>query len=67
MLIEKARIQSTVDNSTTVATAWVNHRMVGFARFMADFVFNDQINNVVVDEEYIRLWYWEKTGKNNIN
>ena len=41
-----------VDNSTILATAWNNHRMVGFARCMTDFVFNCQINNVVVDEEY---------------
>ena len=41
-----------IEKSTIVATAWDNHRMVGFARCMMDFVFNDQINNVVVDEEY---------------
>ncbi len=41
-----------VDNSTIVATAWDIHRMAGFARCMTDFVFNGQINTVVVDEEY---------------
>ena len=49
---DKARIKSMVENSTIVATAWDNHSMVGFARCMTDFVFNGQINNVVVDEEY---------------
>jgi hypothetical protein len=32
--------------------AWDNPRIVGFARCMTDFVFNDQINTVIVDEEY---------------
>ncbi len=41
-----------IENSSIVATAWEKHRMVGFARCQTDHVFNGQINNVVVDEEY---------------
>ncbi|MBU1343249.1 MAG: hypothetical protein KKE44_01535 [Proteobacteria bacterium] len=35
---DKARINSMVENSTIVATAWDNHSMVGFARCMTDLV-----------------------------
>ena len=33
-------------------TAWDKDKLIGFARFLTDFVFNGQINNVVVDKEY---------------
>ena len=46
------RIKLMFENSTIIVTAWDNDKMVGFARCLTDFVFNGQINNVVVDEEY---------------
>ena len=49
---DETRIKSMIENSTIVVTAWDDQRMVGFARSLTDFVFNGQINNVVVDEEY---------------
>ena len=49
---DRARVKSMVENSTIVGTAWDKMRMVGFARCMTDGVFNGQINNVVVDENY---------------
>ncbi len=50
--MDEARLKSMIENSTIVVTAWDKNRMVGFARCLTDFVFNGQINNVVVDEEY---------------
>jgi ribosomal protein S18 acetylase RimI-like enzyme len=49
---EEARVQTMVENSTIVVTAWDGSRMVGFARCMTDYAFNGQINNVVVDDDY---------------
>ena len=43
------RLQSMVENSQIVVTAWKDSYMVGFARCTTDYVFNGQINNVVVD------------------
>ncbi|MEG1798229.1 MAG: GNAT family N-acetyltransferase, partial [Clostridium sp.] len=39
-------------NSQIVITAWDDELMVGFARCTTDYVFNGQINNVVVDALY---------------
>lgn len=47
-----ARLQLMVENSQIVVTAWDKKRMIGFARCVTDYVFNGQINNVVVDQEY---------------
>ena len=41
-----------VENSQVVVTAWDGEIMIGFARCVTDFVFNGQINNVVVDHKY---------------
>lgn len=46
------RLRLMVENSQVVVTAWEDHKMVGFARCVTDFVFNAQINNVVVDQNY---------------
>lgn len=46
------RLKSMVENSQIVVTAWDKEKMVGFARCTTDYVFNGQINNVVVDSEY---------------
>jgi ribosomal protein S18 acetylase RimI-like enzyme len=43
------RLKAMVENSQVVVTAWDGEEMVGFARCTTDFVFNGQINNVVVD------------------
>lgn len=50
--IDKERIDSMIGNSTIVVTAWDKNKLIGFARCLTDFVFNGQINNVVVDKEY---------------
>ncbi|MCB2308411.1 GNAT family N-acetyltransferase [Clostridium estertheticum] len=52
-----------VENSQIVVTAWDEGRMVGFARCTTDYVFNGQINNVVVDSKYRK----KGIGKNLIN
>ena len=46
------RLKAMVDNSQIVVTAWANDKMIGFARCTTDYVFNGQINNVVVDIDY---------------
>jgi ribosomal protein S18 acetylase RimI-like enzyme len=46
------RLKLMVENSQIVVTAWDDEKMVGFARCVTDYVFNGQINNVVVDQEY---------------
>lgn len=46
------RLKLMVENSQIVVTAWDGEKMVGFARCVTDYVFNGQINNVVVDQEY---------------
>jgi len=46
------RLKKMVENSQVVVTAWDNEDMVGFARCVTDFVYNGQINNVVVDINY---------------
>ena len=46
------RLRSMVENSQIVVTAWDKEIMIGFARCTTDYVFNGQINNVVVDSEY---------------
>jgi len=43
-----------VENSQIVVTAWAEEIMVGFARCTTDYMFNGQINNIVVDPEYRR-------------
>lgn len=46
------RLKNMVENSQIVVTAWDGDSMVGFARCTTDYVFNGQINNVVVDYRY---------------
>lgn len=46
------RLHSMVENSQIVVTAWDDEIMIGFARCTTDYVFNGQLNNVVVDESY---------------
>lgn len=46
------RLKQMVENSQIVVTAWDSEVMVGFARCTTDYVFNGQINNVVVDSRY---------------
>lgn len=46
------RLKSMVENSQIVVTAWDKEIMIGFARCTTDYVFNGQINNVVVDPKY---------------
>jgi len=46
------RLRTMVENSQIVVTAWDGEEMVGFARCTTDYVFNGQINNVVVDASY---------------
>lgn len=46
------RLENMVNNSQIVVTAWDDDYMVGFARCTTDYVFNGQINNVVVDIGY---------------
>ncbi len=46
------RLKTMVNNSQIVVTAWDGQMMVGFARCTTDYVFNGQINNVVVDSIY---------------
>ncbi len=41
-----------VENSQIVVTDWDEKIMVGFARCTTDYVFNGQVNNVVVDVNY---------------
>lgn len=41
-----------VENSQIVVTACDEGKMIGFARCVTDYVFNGQINNVIVDQEY---------------
>lgn len=48
------RLKAMVENSQIVVTAWDEEIMVGFARCTTDYVFNGQINNVVVDSKYRR-------------
>ena len=48
------RLKAMVDNSQIVVTAWDEETMIGFARCTTDYVFNGQINNVVVDSKYRR-------------
>jgi len=49
---ELDRLKLMVENSQIVVTAWDKENMIGFARCVTDYVFNGQINNVVVDQEY---------------
>lgn len=49
---DKSRLQEMINNSQIVVTAWDEDLMVGFARCTTDYVFNGQINNVVVDFKY---------------
>ncbi|AOT71299.1 GNAT family N-acetyltransferase [Geosporobacter ferrireducens] len=51
---DRDRLKAMVDNSQIVVTAWDEDVMVGSARCTTDYVFNGQINNVVVDAEYRR-------------
>ncbi|MEW9122182.1 MAG: GNAT family N-acetyltransferase [Thermotaleaceae bacterium] len=46
------RLKQMVENSQILVTAWDKGEMVGFARCITDYVFNGQINNVVVDAQY---------------
>jgi ribosomal protein S18 acetylase RimI-like enzyme len=48
------RLKAMVENSQIVVTAWDEKIMIGFARCTTDYVFNGQINNVVVDSGYRR-------------
>lgn len=48
------RLKAMVENSQIVVTAWDEEIMIGFARCTTDYVFNGQINNVVVDSKYRR-------------
>lgn len=49
------RLKDMIDNSQIVVTAWDENDMVGFARCVTDFVFNGQINNIVVDSRYRKI------------
>jgi len=49
-----SRLYAMVENSQIVVTAWDEEKMIGFARCTTDYVFNGQINNVVVDSSYRR-------------
>ncbi|WP_315121989.1 GNAT family N-acetyltransferase [uncultured Clostridium sp.] len=49
---EIGRLQAMVENSQIVVTAWDKEIMIGFARCTTDYVFNGQVNNVVVDVGY---------------
>jgi len=51
---DMSRLQAMVENSQIVVTAWDEEKMIGFARCTTDYVFNGQINNVVVDSSYRR-------------
>lgn len=51
---DMSRLKTMVENSQIVVTAWDEEIMVGFARCTTDYVFNGQINNVVVDSKYRR-------------
>lgn len=57
------RLGKMVENSDIVVTAWNGDYMVGFARCTTDYVYNGQINNVVVDSKYRNLGI----GKNLVN
>ncbi|AOT71327.1 GNAT family N-acetyltransferase [Geosporobacter ferrireducens] len=57
------RLKTMVENSQIIVTAWDEEVMVGFARCTTDYVFNGQINNVVVDTQYRR----KGIGKGLIN
>lgn len=57
------RLLLMVENSQIIVTAWDEDEMVGFARCTTDYVFNGQINNVVVDSKYRK----KGIGKNLIN
>lgn len=46
------RLKLMVENSQIVVTAWDEENMIGFARCVTDYVFNGQINNVIVDQGY---------------
>lgn len=48
------RLKTMVENSQIVVTAWDEETMVGFARCTTNYLFNGQINNVVVDSKYGR-------------
>ncbi len=50
--IEIERLESMVSNSQVVITAWDYNVMIGFARCVTDFVYNGQINNVVVHNDF---------------
>jgi len=50
--IDVHRLEKMVNNSQIVITAWEDEKMIGFARCITDYVFNGQINNLVVHEEY---------------
>lgn len=50
--VDLIRLKDMVENSQIVITAWDDDYMIGFARCTTDFVFNGQINNVVVDLKY---------------
>ncbi|WP_278335930.1 GNAT family N-acetyltransferase [Desnuesiella massiliensis] len=49
---DMSRLQAMVENSQIVVTDWDEKIMVGFARCTTDYVFNGQVNNVVVDVNY---------------
>ena len=49
---DMSRLEAMVENSQIVVTAWDEKIMVGFARCTTDYVFNGQVNNVVVDVNY---------------
>lgn len=46
------RLKLMVENSQIVVTAWDEDNMIGFARCVTDYVFNGQINNVIIDQGY---------------
>ncbi len=46
------RLEKMVANSQIVVSAWMGTHMIGFARCTTDYVFNGQINNVVVHSNY---------------
>ena len=61
------RLKGMVENSQIVVTAWDEEEMVGFSRCTTDYVFNGQINNVVVDANYRRLGIGKALINNILN
>lgn len=64
---DEDRLDAMIENSQIVVTAWDDNKMVGFARCITDFVFNGQINNLVVDARYRGLGIGKKLISDILN